>query len=1042
MDVVTSVCKVTASGNAYGRRSWELMQHARKEKSLKAERCKTLVCCDEAQTKISKFNRSTAVRKGDLIELNRKQQRVKGKGQWRTWTSGAVLRACFGHSCEDGNKHRINVLASSSSALASQTSSGPTHVQNLRDGTAMLAMKRQQRMLDELVQEGAPDLVVITASFDETTQEVSVEKQSTGKSILMSSAKLVAIHGEKKVTIDVVLPVAVLRDGTAETLLTVLKHRLPLLVWFDGACPLIVTLNSDSHKACVRLGKHFSRLAEDHINRFHLHSRCQQHMINAALVHATETLQLINGSFCATVQLHSGTVLTDMKHRCKEMINERLRCVFVQDPSWPESRACNRSFVDLFLCRHGTENKNESKLRREAAENLLQWCPEVWCLNPGRVTHYCPPGCCASRDDAVCKISGAFEDLVFSVRPKVPAVSRWTKLFQPWSWWVMGFTCFALLPAAFLQTEPHEDLTEQLCMSMATLFGAGHDSSDVWKAKERTRWRKAGAWIKAPHTACHALLVIMLMRPVLDTMGIIFDGDKSRLSAVHFAAHETSPSVKAIQELATALQDTRSAFWKPFATATKWSKDAKALAGTIGLRLMGHLYLRSVLPFKFYPWRLAKVVNPVVPERERDVVLQEFVEMDQTSCECCLDQGFSAKIWRMMQAAGTDSHQVLQVLWEGFQSAPLSNVPVENRFARSRNHAVPARGRCPRHTTIASKHVLSELRHNHVDHVRRHLPLQTSNAKSVRKNGLKRAACGWNMFVQKYAGVRISAGTLSHMWHDLERQEQFDQMSKQHNDKNKSADNAEDENQDEMMDLPFGDKAYPLRPDELAHSPELVRLAKQEWPNAVGSIFGPDEDIQEPSDNSKLCQFHYGPGRCVRTLTPEQKMNIDEINEQLKRMALDKYPSDSMGGMHEGTPKLLLYLVCFKEPHIDPDRIMTVILLQLARSHNPLVSIFVGGPMINDDDLQPGDRAHFSASMETFHDNTDMAFLLRGAKEIRYYRVDWEQTDDVDDLMDITIKGWVDVTDILPTLKRPHKPRETNQLRISLTTFTPHLTPH
>ena len=113
-----------------------------------------------------------------------------------------------------------------------------------------------------------------------------------------------------------------------------------------------------------------------------------------------------------------------------------------------------------------------------------------------------------------------------------------------------------------------------------------------------------------------------------------------------------------------------------------------------------------------------------------------------------------------------------------------------------------------------------------------------------------------------------------------------------------NSDNNRDQNDNIQMNLPFGDKAYPFCLDELPGSSELARLGGDEWPDIVGSFFGPDDEILIPSDNSRLCQYHCGVGHCSAKLTEEEKANIKEIDEQLKRSALDKYPADSIGGMH------------------------------------------------------------------------------------------------------------------------------------------------
>ena len=69
------------------------------------------------------------------------------------------------------------------------------------------------------------------------------------------------------------------------------------------------------------------------------------------------------------------------------------------------------------------------------------------------------------------------------------------------------------------------------------------------------------------------------------------------------------------------------------------------------------------------------------------------------------------------------------------------------------------------------------------------------------------------------------------MWQHCEAREAFCNEARAFNDE--QCDEIEGdlgEEEIEKMALPFGDENYPFRPDEMASSPELVRLAKEEGP--------------------------------------------------------------------------------------------------------------------------------------------------------------------------------------------------------------------
>ena len=74
------------------------MQHARDKRLLKLESDSTVTMIEDAASKVSKFNEEGAVRKQDIITLNKKQARcvAAGKGQYKSWTAGTILRSCWG----------------------------------------------------------------------------------------------------------------------------------------------------------------------------------------------------------------------------------------------------------------------------------------------------------------------------------------------------------------------------------------------------------------------------------------------------------------------------------------------------------------------------------------------------------------------------------------------------------------------------------------------------------------------------------------------------------------------------------------------------------------------------------------------------------------------------------------------------------------------------------------------------------------------------------------------------------------------------------
>ena len=83
--------------------SWESALHARDAKKLLRAHTEKLKLGREADRKVKKFNDKIAIRHSDVINLSLAQKRiiVKGKGKYKSWTTGAVMRAVLNlHSCQ------------------------------------------------------------------------------------------------------------------------------------------------------------------------------------------------------------------------------------------------------------------------------------------------------------------------------------------------------------------------------------------------------------------------------------------------------------------------------------------------------------------------------------------------------------------------------------------------------------------------------------------------------------------------------------------------------------------------------------------------------------------------------------------------------------------------------------------------------------------------------------------------------------------------------------------------------------------------------
>ena len=85
-----------------------------------------------------------------------------------------------------------------------------------------------------------------------------------------------------------------------------------------------------------------------------------------------------------------------------------------------------------------------------------------------RLVHCCRYGCCASREECVEKLMSSIDTLLLCWLPKVPALNRWTRLYQPLAWWTVAFGFFTLIPICLMALKGCQRCTREPCRLSAT----------------------------------------------------------------------------------------------------------------------------------------------------------------------------------------------------------------------------------------------------------------------------------------------------------------------------------------------------------------------------------------------------------------------------------------------------------------------------------------------------------------------------------------------------------------------------------------------
>ena len=146
-------------------------------------------------------------------------------------------------------------------------------------------------------------------------------------------------------------------------------------------------------------------------------------------------------------------------------------------------------------------------------------------------------------------------------------------------------------------------------VNIASIHEAPVDE-DVHRAQRLSRWKKTVAWLSNPDTQTKLDLGATLLQPAMDIIGSIFLGQRSNISALEFAVWDTSPAAQAIVKYSALLCDEHDDIWLPFSRG-EWTQEKYHMSLHSSCSLMGHIFLRMVLPFKEWPWPLAEIPSPV-----------------------------------------------------------------------------------------------------------------------------------------------------------------------------------------------------------------------------------------------------------------------------------------------------------------------------------------------------------------------------------------------------------------------------------------------
>eukprot|EP00971_Amphidinium_carterae_P352827 6492744-Amphidinium_carterae.3 len=239
-------------------------------------------------------------------------------------------------------------------------------------------------------------------------------------------------------------------------------------------------------------------------------------------------MDLLSPLYCATLQCHKGNLMASLRQVVRAYIAEHLQIEFQVDPGWARHRSYNTSVVNLLLsefCSVEDDGHVLGTKRRNIAKRLLDCLPGDWRDVSGNgVIHYCPYGCCPTREAAVEKVFRCIEQFLLMARPRVPACNRWTKLYQPCAWFATAFSVHGIVAHALKRLKGSH--AEQLDQLPGIVDLVGPSSDNIFRVQEAIRWQKCQKWLLEPETPLRLSLAVTLMLPALHRMHGLFKQHK------------------------------------------------------------------------------------------------------------------------------------------------------------------------------------------------------------------------------------------------------------------------------------------------------------------------------------------------------------------------------------------------------------------------------------------------------------------------------------------------------------------------------------
>lgn len=304
--------------------------------------------------------------------------------------------------------------------------------------------------------------------------------------------------------------------------------------------------------------------------------------------------------------------------------------------------------------------------------------------------------------------------------------------------------------------------------SVAEDFCQADESREIMQRRERVRARKAGEWMRSTRMIPDLLQVVVGISPNESYLHFLLQEHAEStwtgqyglqwMPLVQLAQPGKSPAVRVLDR-----------YWQLQNSSIDCVMDAvvgysdinlaheRTLFFQMLLDMSSSVWWRQVRKHQTYPWLLAVLLDSNFPVHLKEERLNHFF----ATPDCCLEEGCSIplkKKYAHMGDACLDPGSMFMKTLVCMMSSKTTNVELENNFARSSTGRSYLHGKRHFASTMSCKHLLSELKHQHL------LALQRDSRSVNRKRRLAQVGATIetsNNKVRLLTDVATSIGTSS-----------------------------------------------------------------------------------------------------------------------------------------------------------------------------------------------------------------------------------------------------------------------------------------